>query len=569
MNFQLAPIGHSFKGSMAYYLHDKRQEGDAQHPQTAERVAWTETRNLPTDGPQTAMRIMIATASQADALKAAAGIKSTGRKATAGPVFAFSLAWHPSESDALDRAEMTRAADHALKVLGLDHLQAVLVAHRDTAHPHVHVIVNRVDPNTGKTEPIRKPAVLALDKWADRYEKERGKIVSPNRAEKYDEIERKRAQHQDRQKRRDHDRQRRQDAQARPVSEKSPGAMLKELHDAQKARHRQEWKDLGRADKAARDQIYTAFGGRMKEAAALHKAECKPIWAAHFRQARDSRRAFERRERNLAGVIVNAMMATTQQKISGQLGNRGVLSATFGNALSSQARAAAFAAAEVTSRGTLQRQLKTILDRDMTDLRAQRAAALSKQRADFAATRTALIARQDGEKMKMREAWRQHYERRPAGRGRKPYWKAQEKPAPASRENPLPKKEFDRARAPTPEPRKVASAPEYVARPAPAPSPTGEAPQPPKRSLQEVPQVERQQQPPASSRPVMAKDWDAAAKPQQQEAAPPPKDWGQEKPAPAQPEMRKDWSERAFEKGRGEIKPLPARDRSRDDGPER
>jgi hypothetical protein len=118
VNFQLAPIGHSFKGSMAYYLHDKRQEGDAQHPQTAERVAWTETRNLPTDGPQTAMRIMIATASQADELKAAAGIKSTGRKATAGPVFAFSLAWHPSESAALDRAEMTRAADHALQVLG-------------------------------------------------------------------------------------------------------------------------------------------------------------------------------------------------------------------------------------------------------------------------------------------------------------------------------------------------------------------------------------------------------------------------------------------------------------------
>ena len=48
---------------------------------------------------------------------------------------------------------------------------------------------------------------------------------------------------------------------------------------------------------------------------------------------------------------------------------------------------------------------------------------------------------------------------------------------------------------------------------------------------------------------------------------PPPKDWGQEKPAPAQPEMRKDWSDRPFEKGRGEIKPLPVRDR--DDGPER
>jgi len=66
MNFQLAAQGHSFKGAMAYYLHDKRQDGQDTPRQTAERVDWTETRNLPTDGAHTATRVMIATAKNAD-----------------------------------------------------------------------------------------------------------------------------------------------------------------------------------------------------------------------------------------------------------------------------------------------------------------------------------------------------------------------------------------------------------------------------------------------------------------------------------------------------------------------
>lgn len=64
----IAKKGHSFEGALAYYLHDKGKETD-------ERVAWTETRNLMTDDPQAAKRIMIATALRSDALKAEAGIR--------------------------------------------------------------------------------------------------------------------------------------------------------------------------------------------------------------------------------------------------------------------------------------------------------------------------------------------------------------------------------------------------------------------------------------------------------------------------------------------------------------
>jgi len=553
----VAKTGHSFKGAMAYYLHDKGA-------QTAERVAWTETRNLATDDAKIATRIMVATAQQADELKARAGVKNTGRKSNAH-VYAYSLSWHPDEAGKIDRAEMVRAVDQTLKVLGAEKHQAVIVCHQDQKHPHVHVILNRVDPTTGKMLSTSNDR-LKLSDWANAYERERGHIVTPKREEK----RQMREQFAEKAARQQYAAEQRQKAAQRPTAKKSAGAMLKEFQEAQKVRHRQEWRDLAVANKAARDQIYAAYSERMKKAAALHKAECKPIWAAHFRQERTDRRAFERREKSLSGVIANAMLATTQQKISGQLGNRGVLSATFGNVLSSQARATAFAVAETTSRGAMQQQLKAILDREMNTLRDHRAAALTKQREQFDASRRELIDRQGGERAKMREAWRQHYERLPADRARKPYWKAPEKPAPSSRENPVVKKEFGK-RAQEFEPRKIPTVPEYVARPAPAPSPSGDAPQPPKRTLQDVPApppAEPERRP--AQNVVAAKDWGEATQRKEPDAAHAPKDWSKEAaPSTAVPEPRKDWSERAFEKGRGEIKPLPVRDRSRDDGPER
>lgn len=82
MNFEVNKLGRSFRGVMAYLLHDKRT-GDDQ-PVTAARVAWVKTRNLnAAAGPREATRIMIATAQNAEALKRAAGRSSSGRKSGA------------------------------------------------------------------------------------------------------------------------------------------------------------------------------------------------------------------------------------------------------------------------------------------------------------------------------------------------------------------------------------------------------------------------------------------------------------------------------------------------------
>lgn len=169
----VAGRGHSFKGAGLYYLHDK----DAL---TSDRVAWTHTHNLPTDNPEKALRWMAFTAKSADRLKEQAGTVRTGRKSTAGQVYAFSLSWHPEEKP--EKEHMMSAAFETLKRLGLNEHEAVFVAHQETEHPHVHIICNLVSPKDGRTA---APAYdrLTLSTWAQEHETATGKIYCEKRVE--------------------------------------------------------------------------------------------------------------------------------------------------------------------------------------------------------------------------------------------------------------------------------------------------------------------------------------------------------------------------------------------------
>lgn len=64
------------------------------------------------------------------------------------PVYHVSLAFdtgdHPTE------AQLRTASERVLRTLELEGHQALVVAHRDKAHAHVHVMVNRVHPDTGR-----------------------------------------------------------------------------------------------------------------------------------------------------------------------------------------------------------------------------------------------------------------------------------------------------------------------------------------------------------------------------------------------------------------------------------
>ena len=112
--------GRSFGGVADYCLHDPRMPGEAHHPESAERVEWTETRNLATSEGERAGRIMAATAEASPELKRLAGVAATGRKLEK-PVCHYSLSWAKDEKPA--RQEMRRAAQESLKALGMERHQ--------------------------------------------------------------------------------------------------------------------------------------------------------------------------------------------------------------------------------------------------------------------------------------------------------------------------------------------------------------------------------------------------------------------------------------------------------------
>ena len=83
---------------------------------------------------------------------------------------------------------MSRAVDGSLKALGMEDRQAVVVAHNDTDHRHLHVVVNRVSAEDGRAA-NRSNDRLKLSRWAERWEREHGGL----RCERREDHNRRRA----------------------------------------------------------------------------------------------------------------------------------------------------------------------------------------------------------------------------------------------------------------------------------------------------------------------------------------------------------------------------------------
>jgi hypothetical protein len=119
-----AGIGSGFMAHAAYLGYGPRGS------YASDRVAWAESRNLPTAHLMAAARIMQATARDSDSVQP--------------PLYRFSISFDPS--DPVNPETMRRVADRTLADLGLSDHQVLIVAHCDTAHPHMHLMVNRVHP---------------------------------------------------------------------------------------------------------------------------------------------------------------------------------------------------------------------------------------------------------------------------------------------------------------------------------------------------------------------------------------------------------------------------------------
>jgi hypothetical protein len=117
------PLSRSFKVPVRYVEVglDGRQS----------RVAWAETYNLPTKDLELAACFMGATA-------------NGSVSGTRTPVYFFSVSF--DIDDPVDEAMMGRVARRTLRDMGLEEHEAIVVAHKDRSHPHLHFIVNRVHP---------------------------------------------------------------------------------------------------------------------------------------------------------------------------------------------------------------------------------------------------------------------------------------------------------------------------------------------------------------------------------------------------------------------------------------
>jgi len=161
--------GHSFKGVTDYL-------GGA--GTGIDRPEWTATHNVGTNNIYTASRVMAA-----DAMDAR-------RRQPKGPVWHGLLSWDESRSP--DHATQEAAARGMLEAMGLGKAQAILVGHNDNGKHHVHIVVNLIDPETGRiyldhTKPDDlKRNCLSNEKrkmqaWALEYCRAHGIDATPNR----------------------------------------------------------------------------------------------------------------------------------------------------------------------------------------------------------------------------------------------------------------------------------------------------------------------------------------------------------------------------------------------------
>lgn len=175
---RVAGSGQSFQGAGLYYLNDKAKQAfnsvgdyalhDKNGERTAHRVGFTEILNMEARTPQQAIDQMTASFDRYRAKEA----NKRGRKLTK-PVYVYSLAWAPDQTPTQD--DMMAAARSSLTALRLEGLQTLIVQHTDEPHPHIHVIVNRIERDGSRARNIAFDQ-LRFSKWAEQYERDHGGI---------------------------------------------------------------------------------------------------------------------------------------------------------------------------------------------------------------------------------------------------------------------------------------------------------------------------------------------------------------------------------------------------------
>ncbi len=424
---KVAARGTSFKGAGLYYLHDKRKEGEeVRH--SSDRVAWTDTRNLATQDPEFALKVMAATAMDKDRLKAEAGIKQTGRKSK-GEVYAYSLAWHPDEQGKFDKEGMLDAADQSLKVLGAEKHQAVIISHQDEKHPHIHIIVNMVNPQNGKNLSASNDR-HALNKWSNDYRKARGEehIYCPQKAKKYEAMEDKkrgmsvpfivgedtpRHMHEAFQAAgtavNKHDMK---EAQAR---EGQKDMALSQDGRKMNSRHANQWAALSDNYAMQKKGITKRFENEKADVIQAVKDQMKPAFRELHKQQWQERKAFEAREKRLSGKLQNMKEAISFAKTTrGEEPNCHMMQKIFKMVTDAGKRVELLKAKHNGQLRALGGEQSGRIKEAVQMVTDQRNRRYQSGREDFTMDRQALIGKQAREKQDLQQRWIQRTKQRKA-----------------------------------------------------------------------------------------------------------------------------------------------------------
>ena len=132
MRFKIHPSQpKGFKRLASYLAGETRQL-------TPDRVNWSFGVNLETTEPEIAAAIMEATAAVNTRCQT--------------PAYHFMVSFDPKDAlnGKVNSAIMREIAEELVKRMGLSEYQALVFSHKDRKHPHIHFLVNRIHPETGK-----------------------------------------------------------------------------------------------------------------------------------------------------------------------------------------------------------------------------------------------------------------------------------------------------------------------------------------------------------------------------------------------------------------------------------
>lgn len=396
----LAKRSH-FQGTAQYLLHDIGAK-------TNQRVAWTEVRNVSSRNAQVAWRVMAATALNQNRLKQQAGIPNTGRKSDLCALH-MSLSWHPDEAPTLNRQEMMRAVNTILRVMGAQEHQCLVVAHNDGV-PHCHVLLNRVHPTDGRilSSSYEK---LKASRWAEQYEKERGKIYCEQRVLNNQTRKRRKMA------RGDKDLPRHVRDKVHSIKNSKLRQQVLAKHRLQSTRLKQLGKSLKEVHAAALTKLKDKYDTIRKQinentlaAISFNKSQIEaayqPAFTALHYQQQDDMRAFEEREKTYLGRVNNALKSIDIKRVLG-VAKQQQPGKTAGvkDAFNADARKEAKVAEQKAAKKNLEQEQKRAELKAAKLRRAERAQYLAEAREQYLAEGVSLNAKHTQDLARIKNLW--------------------------------------------------------------------------------------------------------------------------------------------------------------------